>query len=62
MTRMEAVAQDVRRADALRPSLERIRLPEGVRVEFSALAPDARRIAVDRSSGVVCSAICRNWA
>lgn len=50
---METVPQEGRRADALRRNLERIRLPEGFRIELYAVVPDARHMAVSPSSGVV---------
>jgi glucose/arabinose dehydrogenase len=49
---METVPQDGRRADALRRNLERIKLPEGFRIELYAVVPDARHMAVG-ASGVV---------
>ncbi|MCB4824124.1 PQQ-dependent sugar dehydrogenase [Roseicella aerolata] len=50
---METVPQEGRRADALRRNLERIRLPEGFRIELYAVVPDARHMAIGPSSGVV---------
>jgi glucose/arabinose dehydrogenase len=50
---METVPQSGRRADALRRNLERIRLPDGFRVELYAVVPDARHLAVGTSTGVV---------
>ena len=50
---LETVPQDGRRADQLRQNLERIRLPEGFRIELYAVVPDARHMAVGPSSGVV---------
>jgi glucose/arabinose dehydrogenase len=50
---METVPQTGRRADAIRRNLERIRLPEGFRIELYAVVPDARHMAVGPSSGVV---------
>ncbi|WP_283949964.1 PQQ-dependent sugar dehydrogenase [Roseicella aquatilis] len=50
---METVPQEGRRADALRRNLERIKLPEGFRIDLFAVVPDARHMAVGTSSGVV---------
>jgi glucose/arabinose dehydrogenase len=50
---METVPQTGRRADALRRNLERVRLPEGFRIELYAVVPDARHMAVGTSTGVV---------
>jgi hypothetical protein len=50
---METVPQEGRRADAVRRNLERIRLPEGFRIELYAVVPDARHMAIGPSSGVV---------
>ncbi|HYZ30771.1 MAG TPA: PQQ-dependent sugar dehydrogenase [Crenalkalicoccus sp.] len=50
---METVPQEGRRADALRRNLERIRLPEGFRIELYAVVPDARHMAIGPSSGVI---------
>jgi glucose/arabinose dehydrogenase len=50
---METVPQDGRRADALRRNLERIKMPDGFRIELYAVVPDARHIAVGPSTGVV---------
>ena len=50
---METVPQEGRRADALRRNLERIRLPDGFRIELYAVVPDARHMAVGTSTGVV---------
>ena len=49
---METVPQEGRRADALRRNLQRIRLPEGFKIELYAVVPDARHMAVG-ASGVV---------
>ena len=49
---METVPQDGRRADALRRNLERIKLPDGFKIELYAVVPDARHMAVG-ASGVV---------
>jgi glucose/arabinose dehydrogenase len=49
---IETVPQEGRRADALRRNLERIRLPDGFRIELYAVVPDARHMAVG-ASGVV---------
>jgi glucose/arabinose dehydrogenase len=50
---METVPQTGRRADALRRNAERIRVPEGFKVELFAVVPDARHMAVGTSTGVV---------
>jgi glucose/arabinose dehydrogenase len=50
---METVPQTGRRADAIRRNLERVRLPEGFRIELYAVVPDARHMAVSPSTGVV---------
>ena len=49
---IETVPQEGRRADALRRNLERIKLPEGFKIELYAVVPDARHMAV-AGSGVV---------
>ncbi|MBB5693305.1 PQQ-dependent sugar dehydrogenase [Muricoccus pecuniae] len=49
---IETVPQDGRRAEALRRNLERIRLPEGFRIDLYAVVPDARHMAVG-AAGVV---------
>jgi glucose/arabinose dehydrogenase len=48
-----AVAQTGRRADALRRNLERIKLPDGFRIDLYAIVPDARHMAVGPNAGVV---------
>lgn len=50
---METVPQEGRRADALRRNLQRIKLPEGFKIDLYAVVPDARHMAVGTSSGVV---------
>jgi hypothetical protein len=49
---METVPQEGRRADALRRNLERVKLPDGFKIELYAVVPDARHMAVG-ASGVV---------
>ena len=49
---IETVPQEGRRADALRRNLERIRLPEGFRIDLYAVVPDARHMAIG-AGGVV---------
>jgi hypothetical protein len=46
------VPQEGRRADALRRNLERVRLPEGFRIELYAVIPDARHMAIGASGAV----------
>lgn len=47
------VAQEGRRADAIRRNLERIQLPSGFKIDLYAIVPDARHMAVGPSTGVV---------
>jgi glucose/arabinose dehydrogenase len=49
----ETVPQGGSRAEQLRKVLERIRLPEGFRIELFALVPDARQIAVGPKTHVL---------
>ena len=48
-----AVNQTGRRADALRRNLERIKLPDGFRIDLYAIVPDARHMAAGPNAGVV---------
>ncbi|QGZ29446.1 PQQ-dependent sugar dehydrogenase [Stutzerimonas stutzeri] len=50
---MKTVPQDGEVADAIRQNLERIKLPDGFKIELYAVVPDARHMAVGPSSGVV---------
>ena len=50
---MEPIPQEGRHADALRRNLERIKLPDGFKIELFAVVPDARHMAIGPSSGVV---------
>ena len=50
---MEQVAQEGPKADAIRRNLQKIRLPQGFRIDLYALVPDARHMAVGPSTGVV---------
>lgn len=50
---MEQVPQGGARADAIRRNLQKIRLPQGFRIDLYALVPDARHMAVGPSTGVV---------
>ncbi|MFC4172196.1 PQQ-dependent sugar dehydrogenase [Microvirga sp. GCM10011540] len=47
------IPQEGRRADAIRRNLEKIKLPEGFKIDLYALVPDARHMAVGPSTGVV---------
>ncbi|ANY79869.1 sorbosone dehydrogenase [Microvirga ossetica] len=47
------VAQEGRRADAIRKNLEKIKLPAGFKVDLYAIVPDARHMAVGPNAGVV---------
>ncbi len=51
--RMEQVPQGGYKADALRRNLQKIRLPQGFRIDLYAIVPDARHMAVGPSTGVV---------
>ena len=55
---IETVPQEGRRADALRRNLERIKLPDGFKIDLYAVVPDARHMAV-AGSGVCSSAPAR---
>lgn len=50
---LETVNQTGPRADAIRRNLQKIRLPEGFRIDLYALVPDARHMAVGPSTGIV---------
>ncbi len=47
------IPQEGRRADAIRRNLQRIKLPQGFKIELYALVPDARHMAVGPNAGVV---------
>ncbi|EIM27621.1 PQQ-dependent sugar dehydrogenase [Microvirga lotononidis] len=47
------VPQEGRRADALRRNLEKIKLPDGFKIDLYAVVPDARHMAVGPNAGVV---------
>ncbi|HSH78734.1 MAG TPA: PQQ-dependent sugar dehydrogenase [Herpetosiphonaceae bacterium] len=47
------IPQEGRRADAIRRNLQRIKLPQGFKIELYALVPDARHMAVGPNVGVV---------
>jgi glucose/arabinose dehydrogenase len=47
------IPQEGRRADAIRRNLERIKLPQGFKIELYALVPDARHMAVGPNAAVV---------
>ncbi|HEV2563624.1 MAG TPA: PQQ-dependent sugar dehydrogenase [Microvirga sp.] len=47
------IAQEGRRADAIRKNLERIQLPAGFKIDLYAIVPDARHMAVGPNAGVV---------
>lgn len=50
---MEQIPQSGPKADAIRRNLQKIRLPQGFRIDLFALVPDARHMAVGPSTGVV---------
>ncbi|HEX6979039.1 MAG TPA: PQQ-dependent sugar dehydrogenase [Alphaproteobacteria bacterium] len=50
---LETVPQSGAYAEQLRKNLERIKLPEGFRIDLYAVVPDARHIAVGPSTGMV---------
>lgn len=50
---MPSVPQTGRRADQIRRNLERIRLPDGFRIDLYAVVPDARHMAVSRNNANV---------
>jgi glucose/arabinose dehydrogenase len=47
------VAQEGRRADAIRKNLEKIKLPAGFKIDLYSIVPDARHMAVGPNAGVV---------
>jgi glucose/arabinose dehydrogenase len=47
------VPQEGRRADAIRRNLQKVKLPQGFKIELYALVPDARHMAVGPNAGVV---------
>jgi glucose/arabinose dehydrogenase len=47
------IPQTGRRADAMRKTLERIKLPSGFKIDLYAIVPDARHMAVGPTTGVV---------
>jgi len=47
------VPQEGRRADAIRRNLEKIKLPQGFKIDLYAIVPDARHMAVGPSTAVV---------
>ncbi|AZG16713.1 sorbosone dehydrogenase [Cupriavidus pauculus] len=49
----EKIAQDGKKADALRENLKTIKLPQGFKIELFAVVPEARHMAVEPSTGVV---------
>ncbi len=50
---LEMVAQTGPRADAIRRNLQKIKLPQGFKIDLYALVPDARHMAVGPSTGIV---------
>jgi glucose/arabinose dehydrogenase len=52
-TEPRPIAQEGRRADAIRRNLEKIKLPQGFKIDLYAIVPDARHMAVGPSTGVV---------
>jgi len=50
---LETVTQTGAKADAIRRNLQKIRLPDGFKIDLYALAPDARHMAVGPSTGIV---------
>jgi glucose/arabinose dehydrogenase len=47
------IPQEGRKADALRRNLQKVKLPQGFKIELYALVPDARHMAVGPNAGVV---------
>jgi glucose/arabinose dehydrogenase len=47
------IPQEGRRADSIRRNLEKIKLPQGFKIDLYALVPDARHMAVGPNAGVV---------
>jgi glucose/arabinose dehydrogenase len=52
-TEPKPIPQEGRRADAIRRNLEKVKLPQGFKIELYAIVPDARHMAVGPSTGVV---------
>ncbi|MDQ4061541.1 MAG: PQQ-dependent sugar dehydrogenase [Pseudomonadota bacterium] len=50
---IETVPQEGTRAEALQRNLQRIKLPQGFKIDLYAVVPDARHMAVGPSTGVV---------
>jgi len=50
---LETVTQTGAKADAIRRNLQKIRLPDGFKIDLYALVPDARHMAVGPSTGIV---------
>ena len=50
---LETVIQTGAKADAIRRNLQKIRLPDGFKIDLYALVPDARHMAVGPSTGIV---------
>ena len=50
---IETVPQEGEKAQSIRRTLERIKLPQGFKIELYALVPDARHMAVGNNAGVV---------
>jgi glucose/arabinose dehydrogenase len=50
---MKSVPQDTRYANNLRKVLQKIRMPDGFKIELFALVPDARHMAVSRNKATV---------
>ncbi len=50
---LETVTQTGPKADAIRRNLQKIRLPDGFKIDLYALVPDARHMAVGPSTGIV---------
>jgi glucose/arabinose dehydrogenase len=47
------IPQEGRKADAIRRNLQRVKLPQGFKIELYAVVPDARHMAVGPNAGVV---------
>ncbi|HEY8384046.1 MAG TPA: PQQ-dependent sugar dehydrogenase [Microvirga sp.] len=47
------IPQEGRRADSIRRNLEKIKLPQGFKIDLYAIVPDARHMAVGPNAGVV---------
>ncbi len=50
---LETVPQTGPKVDAIRRNLQKIRLPDGFRIDLYALVPDARHMAIGPSTGIV---------